>query len=308
MKIIRPFDTRQLEAFDMLCQTGSFTKTAKNLFLTQSAVSHSMKNLEEEAGCKLLRRQGKKVALTEAGDRLLNFVRPFLDEMENLRQELDGFEKFGGGRIRLGASAQACRFLLPPLLKKFEKVHENCRFEVKCEDTPACMDALEDGSLDLAITLCPYNSSEIEFVPCFRDELRVVVPPSHDWAKAGKVDWESAYRESFILYNRNSYTFRILTDYLDRLGLRLSSFMEISSPDASKELIKVGMGVGILADWAIEEDSKKGDLISLPLGSKKLTRTWGVSVRKGRRLNKAERLFINIAEESGSHWMVNRTL
>ena len=81
----------------MLCRTGSFTRTAKNLFLTQSAVSHSMKNLEEEAGCKLLRRQGKKVALTEAGDRLLSFVRPFLDEMENLRQELDGFEKFGGG-------------------------------------------------------------------------------------------------------------------------------------------------------------------------------------------------------------------
>mgnify|MGYP003743945283 CR=1 FL=1 len=80
------------------------------------------------------------------------------------------------------------------------------------------------------------------------------------------------------------------------------------SPALKKTLIKVGMGVGILADWAIEEDSKKGDLTSLPLGLKKLTRTWGISVRKGRRLNKAERLFINIAEESGSHWMVNRSL
>lgn len=308
MKRIRPFDTRQLEAFDMLCRTGSFTRTAKSLFLTQSAVSHSMKNLEDEAGCKLLRRQGKKVALTEAGDRLLSFVRPFLDEMENVRQELDGFEKFGGGRIRLGASAQACRFLLPPLLTKFKLVQGDCRFEVKCEDTPACIDLLEDGSLDLAITLSPYNTSDIEFVPCFSDELRVVVSPSHEWAKAGKVNWESAYKESFILYNRNSYTFRILTDYLDKIGLRISSFMEISSPDACKELIKVDMGVGILANWAIEEESVKGELVSLPLGAKKLSRTWGVSVRKGRRLNKAERFFIKIAEESGSHWMVNRKL
>jgi LysR family transcriptional regulator for metE and metH len=267
-----------------------------------------MKNLEEEAGCKLLRRQGKKVALTEAGDRLLNFIRPFLDEMENLRQELDGFEKFGGGRIRLGASSQASRFLLPPLLEKFQRVHKNCRFEIKCEDTPGCINALEDGSLDLAITLCPYNSSEIEFVPCFSDELRVVVSPAHEWAKAGKVDWESAYSESFIFYNRNSYTFRILSDYLDKLGLRISSFIEISNPDASKELIKAEMGVGILADWAIEEESKNGELSSLSLGPKKLTRTWGISVRKGRRLNKAERLFINIVEESGSHWMVNRVL
>ena len=100
-----PFDSRQLQAFDMLCSTGSFTVTAKRLFLTQSAVSHSMKSLEEECGSRLFRRQGKKVSLTEAGDRLLRFTRPFLVEMEKVREELDGFEKFGVGRIRLGASS-----------------------------------------------------------------------------------------------------------------------------------------------------------------------------------------------------------
>ncbi|MEJ6524510.1 MAG: LysR family transcriptional regulator [Opitutales bacterium] len=308
MKRIRPFDTRQLEAFDMLCRTGSFTKTAKHLFLTQSAVSHSMKNLEEEAGCRLFRRQGKRVTLTEAGDHLLSFVRPFLFEMENVRDELDGFEKFGTGRIRLGASTQACRFFLPPILKEFKETQPLCRFEVKCEDTPGCFDLLSEGKIDLAITLSPINITEIEFVPCFNDELRVVVPPSHDWVKNKKNDWDDAGSENFILYNRGSYTFRILTDYFDKLGVRLSSFMEISSPEASKELIKVGMGVGILADWAVEDDVQRGELVSLPLGPKKLSRTWGISVRKGRKLNKAERMFIKIAEESGCHWMVNRKL
>lgn len=308
MKRIRPFDTRQLEAFEMLCRTGSFTKTAKHLFLTQSAVSHSMKNLEEEAGCKLLRRQGKKIALTEAGDRLLSFVQPFLYEMETVREELDGFEKFGSGRIRLGASAQACRFLLPPILKQFKETQPLCRFEVKCEDTPGCLNLLSEGKIDLAITLSPINVLGVEFVPCFNDELRVVVSPSHSWAKAGSVNWDIASMENFILYNKESYTFRILSDYLDRLGVRLSSFMEISSPEASKELIKVGMGVGILANWAVEEEVKDGDLVSLALGGKKLARTWGISVRKGRKLNKAERIFMKIAQESGCHWMVNHKL
>lgn len=308
MKRIRPFDTRQLEAFEMLCRTGSFTKTAKHLFLTQSAVSHSMKNLEEEAGCKLLRRQGKKIALTEAGDRLLSFVQPFLYEMETVREELDGFEKFGSGRIRLGASAQACRFLLPPILKQFKETQPLCRFEVKCEDTPGCLNLLSEGKIDLAITLSPINVLGVEFVPCFNDELRVVVSPSHSWAKAGSVNWDIASMENFILYNKESYTFRILSDYLDRLGVRLSSFMEISSPEASKELIKVGMGVGILANWAVEDEVKNGDLVSLALGGKKLARTWGISVRKGRKLNKAERIFMKIAQESGCHWMVNHKL
>lgn len=308
MKRIRPFDTRQLEAFDMLCRTGSFTKTAKHLFLTQSAVSHSMKNLEDEAGCRLLRRQGKKVTLTEAGDRLLDFVRPFLDEMEKVRSELDGFEKFGTGRIRLAASAQACRFLLPSIIKEFNETQSFCRFEIHCTDTPGCFELLSEGKIDLAITLSPMSVAGVEFVPCFNDELRMVVPPTHLWAKTGKINWEESDTQNFILYNRESYTFRILSDYLDRVGVRLSSSMEISSPEASKELIKLGMGIGILADWAVEEDVEKGELVSLQLGKKKLPRTWGISVRKGRALNKAERIFIKIAEESGCHWMVNKKL
>ena len=72
----RPLDTRQLQAFEMLAATGSFTGAAKKLFLTQSAVSHSMKSLEDDMGCKLLRKQGKKAVLTEAGERLLGSARP----------------------------------------------------------------------------------------------------------------------------------------------------------------------------------------------------------------------------------------
>ena len=308
MKRIRPFDTRQLQAFELLCSTGSFTETAKQLFLTQSAVSHSMRSLEDECGSRLFRRQGKKVSLTEAGDRLLLFARPFLNEMEKVRQELDGFEKFGAGRIRLGASGQACRFLLPPMLSQFKREHPVCRFEVKCEDTPRCLEMLALGEIDLAITLQPMWENEIEFAPCFTDELRVVVSKDHRWAEEGRVDWTDTGSENFILYNRGSYTFRILNEFLTREGVRLSTFMEISSSEASKELIKVGMGVGLLADWAVDAEVKRGELKSLPLGSKKLNRTWGISVRKGRKINKAERIFIKTAQESGCRWMVNRSL
>jgi len=308
MKRIRLFDTRQLEAFEVLCTTGSFTETAKRLFLTQSAVSHSMKSLEEDAGCQLFRRQGKKFSLTEAGDHLLQFARPYLSRMESLRSELNGFEKFGSGRIRLGASQQACCFLLPSILSKFKNSNPKCRFEVKAEDTPKCVELLSRGEVDLAITLEPVKSVEIDFVPCFSDELRLVLPVDHKWSHEGKVNWEEASVENFILYNRDSYTFRIINEYFNNLGVRLSSFMEISNPDAAKELIKVGMGIGVMANWAIMEDVLKGELNSFSLGVPKLTRTWGISVRRGRKLNKAERIFIKIAEEFGSNWMINRTL
>ncbi len=306
MKRSSLLESRQLEAFEVLCRTGSFTETAKQLFLTQSAVSHSMKSLEEELGCKLFRRQGKKFSITEAGDRLLRFARPYLGEMQVLRQELNGFEKFGSGRLRLGASEQACRFLLPPILAKFKEAHPKCRFEVKAEDTPQCLEMLNLGEIDLAITLEPVKSSEIDFVPCFSDELRLVVLPDHRWSLTGKIDWNQAVAENFILYNRSSYTFRALNDYLNEKGVKLNSFMEMSSPEATKELIKVGMGISVMASWSVEEECSRGELNSLSLGFPKLTRTWGISVRRGRILNKAERIFIKIGEESGCHWMVSK--
>ena len=77
-----------------------------------------------------------------------------------------------------------------------------------------------------------------------------------------------AGEESFILYSRGSYTFRIINDYLNRAGVRLAGFMEISNPEASKELIKVGMGVGLMADWVVDSEVRRGELKSLPLGRK----------------------------------------
>ena len=308
MKRIRPFDTRQLEAFEALCATGSFTEAAKRLLLTQSAISHSMKTLEEDIGCSLIRREGKQVSLTEGGDRLLRFARRFLKEMAGLREELSGFEKFGAVRIRLGASQQACRFFLPPLLKEFKKSVPQCRFEVYGEDTPKCLQMLGSGDLDLAISLEPIRNLEIDFVPCFSDELRLITTPDHEWAKNREVDWSKISDENFILDNRASYTFKMINDYLEQNRLKFTSFMEISSSDASKELIKLGLGVGVMADWLVGEEVSAGELVSLPLGFGKLSRTWGISIRKGRVLNKAERVFIKIAEESGCHWMVNRRL
>src|SRR5436305_4592117 len=99
-----PFDLRQLRAFCVLARTGSFTAAARELHLTQSGVSHSMKALERDIGCRLLDRLGKKVLLTQAGEQLLQHAAKILQEMDNARQSLAHLGKWGRGRLRLGAS------------------------------------------------------------------------------------------------------------------------------------------------------------------------------------------------------------
>ena len=96
-----PLDSRQLRAFVTLARTGSFTQTARELHLTQSAISHSMKALESDVGCRLLDRLGKKVALTQAGEQLLQHAQKILSEMDTARASLGKLGKWGRGRLRL---------------------------------------------------------------------------------------------------------------------------------------------------------------------------------------------------------------
>src|SRR3954463_2605147 len=115
-----PLDSRQLRAFSVLAKTGSFTQTARELHLTQSAVSHSMKALERDIGCRLLDRLGKKVVLTQAGEQLLQHGKRILQEMENALESLTHLGKWGRGRLRIGASTTACQHLIPPVLREFK--------------------------------------------------------------------------------------------------------------------------------------------------------------------------------------------
>src|SRR3989442_1607240 len=97
-----PLDSRQIRTFSVLARTGSFTQAARELHLTQSGVSHAMKALESDVGCRLLDRLGKKVVLTQAGEQLLHHSLKILQEMENAREGLGQMGKWGRGRLRLG--------------------------------------------------------------------------------------------------------------------------------------------------------------------------------------------------------------
>ena len=116
----QPLDTRQLRAFVTLARTGSFTLTARELHLSQSAVSHSMKALEREVGCRLLDKLGKKAVLTQAGEQLLVRATTIIAEMAAARAELGRLGKWGQSRLRLGASTTACQHILPGVLRKFK--------------------------------------------------------------------------------------------------------------------------------------------------------------------------------------------
>ena len=290
----QPLDTRQLRAFATLARTGSFTLAAKELYLSQSAVSHSMKALEQDVGCRLLDRMGKKVLLTQAGEQLLHHAQKILSEMGEARASLQQLGKWGRTRLRVGASPTACQYILPAVLREFKESFPRCLISVEPGDTPEAIALLRENRIDLALALEPKNEEKMDFHPLFTDEMVFLTSPSHPWATAGHVTREEIPRQHYVLYNKNSYTFRLVEEYFRAEDMVLNTVIEFGSMEAIKELVKLGLGVSILAPWITQKELQEKSLVSLSLGRRKLKRTWGIMHWRGRRLSLAEETFVNL--------------
>jgi DNA-binding transcriptional LysR family regulator len=295
-----PLDSRRLQQFCVLARTGSFTQTARELHLTQSGISHSMKALEHEAGCRLLDRLGKKVVLTQAGEQLLQHAEKILAEMASARDSLSALGKWGKGRLRLGASTTACQHLIPSVLREFKESFPDHVITLEPGDTPELVDALLKHRIDLALTLEVEGEAQLEFHPLFADELHFLVSATHPWARSGRVEREEIPRQNYILYSKRSVTFRLIEDYFRREQMTLNTVFEVGSIEATKELVKLGLGISILAPWVARKEIDAGSLIALPLGRKKLSRRWGIIHWRGKRLNLAEETFIGLCESAST--------
>lgn len=293
-----PLDSRQIRAFCVLARTGSFTQTARELNLTQSGVSHSMKALEHETGCRLLDRLGKKVVLTQAGEQLLHHATKILQEIENAQEALAHLGKWGRGRLRIGASTTACQHIIPPVLREFKESFPDHVIQLETSDTPGLAAALLRQRIDLALSLEVEKEPQLEFHPLFTDELHFIVSAVHPWAQAGRVEREEIPKQSYIQYSKNSVTFRLIEEYFRREQMVLNTVIEVGSMEATKELVKLGLGVSVLAPWVAQKELEEGSVIALPLGRRKLQRRWGILHWRGKRLNLAEETFVGLCESA----------
>ncbi len=303
-----PLDSRQLRAFLMLARKGSFTAAAKELHLTQSAVSHSMKSLEEDVGCRLLDRVGKKVLLTQAGEAFLQHVEKIFSRMSAARESIERMSEWGQGRLRIGASAAACQYILPPVLREFKKKFPKCLLSIEPGDTAEITAALRANQIDLGVTLEPRNEPEFEFQPLFTDELMFLAEPKHPWAEAGRALRTDIPRQQYILYLKNSRTFEQIEEYFRADNVVIKSVIDMGSMSAIKELVKLGLGITILAPWIARDELRRKELVALPLGRRKLKRKWGVIHWKSRPFGWAEETFVQLCRAGAGQFAARNGL
>jgi DNA-binding transcriptional LysR family regulator len=299
-------ETRLLKMFCMVADSGSLVKAAGKLHLTPSAVSHGIKALEVDLGCRIFERAGKKMLLNQAGEQLLAQVRPPLMALDAAADAIKRLARLGKTRLRIGAAATACGYILPGVIRELKKANANLELQVESGNTPEMLELVRMNKVDLAIGVAPESHPGLEEHPLFRDELMFTMAPSHPWASGRSISREELHQQPIILTQHSSQTAQLITRFFHDLKIVPSTIMEIASVEAIKELVKLNLGVSVLAPWTAEKEVLRGTLKMRPLGAKPLTRHWVVLSLAGRQLNAEEITFCRLCRNHATGMRLDR--
>lgn len=294
--MLETIDSRQLLAFCTLVQTGSFTETARELNLTQSAISHSVKNLEGDLRCQLVTRTGRKIHITDDGEELYRDAQAILHQMEAARSRIQDRANWGRGRLRIGASTTACQYILPNVLREFNECFPDCILSITPADTPALLEKTRRHEIDLAIIVDPGSTKDVTVKPLFSDELVLVTSGIHPFAQKSTIRMSEIAQQRLVLYNKGSHTFSLIEQFFRNNKLALQNYIELGSMEAIKELIVINYGVSFLASWIVENEVNKGSLARIAMGRGKITREWGICYANEKKLSITEETFLGICE------------
>jgi LysR family transcriptional regulator, low CO2-responsive transcriptional regulator len=289
-------DLRQLRAFVAVVEEGSFTLAARRIFVTQSAVSHSLRALEEQLSCRLLDRTGKGVGVTAEGEVLLSRCKKILFELEQASRDLDGLRRWGQTRIRIGAPHSLCHFLIPSVLREFRDCFPRCEPVIEAGDTTALLDRLSSVDLDLVVGLKPRGKGDEGYRPMFRDRLAFVVSPFHPWALDPSSMLSTINDQQFIIYAKATETHRLIEDWLEQKGGRGKKPLVLGDMQAIKEMAKLGIGVGIVAPWVAAREIDDHSLKVVDIDEPGIEREWGVFHSPKREPSLVEEAFIGLCE------------
>lgn len=294
------FTLRQLQVFDAVARHLSFSRAARELHLTQPAVSMQVKLLEGQAGLPLFEQAGKKLFLTDAGRELLRYARSMLQlmqEMESVFDEMKGLER---GHLNIAVVSTA-NYFMPQLLAKFIKAHPRIQVSLSVANRDAVVRQLADNVADLAIMGQPPEGADMLAEPFMQNPLVVIASPAHPLARARKIQPKQLARETFLLREQGSGTRGVAERFFAGHKLPLPAHMEMDTNEAIKQSVQAGMGIGIISRHGIELELETKRLVVLDVDRFPIVRHWYIVQRKDKRPSTAAHEFERfLLEESQS--------
>ncbi len=252
-------DIQQLRVFRSAAEEGGFTRASEQLHLSQSTVSQHIKQLEQDLGCSLFMRVGKRVFITEAGTLLLQYTEKIFRDLKNAEMAVREISALQRGTVRLGTGASTLIYRLPDILSEYKRFFPNIELTVTTGTTEFLMHAVKSRHLDLAVVMSAGLHPGVGLRPLGREELVLVLHRNHPLAKRTLRPADLASLR-FILYEKNSAMQTVIDHYFEEMGVTIQRVMELENIEAIKSLVRAGLGASVLPLCAVAESAQPSDL------------------------------------------------
>ena len=272
-------EIRHLQLVAAVADVGSLTRAGDRLHLTQSALSHQLRDVESRLGVALFLRVGKRLVLTPAGERLLASARDVLERLRQTEDDIRRMSRDHAGLLRITTECYTCYHWLPPLLLRYRKTFPRVEVRIDVEATHQPIARLLAGTIDLGIASTPVTDKRLVSRVVFDDELVLIASKRHRFAQQTHVRLADMRDETLFVYPPKEES-GALQDVLLPAGVVPARVEEVQLTEAIFELVKAGLGVTILARWAVQPLVDAGVVIARPLTAHGLHREWSAVTLK----------------------------
>lgn len=266
-------EIRHLRLVSAIAEEGGVTKAAGRLHLTQSALSHQLRDVEGRVGVPLFLRLGRRMVPTPAGERLLRSAAPLLTEVKRVEEDVSRLASGREGVLRLATECYTCYHWIPPILTEYARIRPLVDVQIVADATRRPLEALLRGRIEVAVASTPSVDPRIRATRLFSDEMVAVMSPAHPLAARARLSAQDFAEETVILYTgpeESTFFERVLVP----AGVSPRRLMQVQLTEAILEMVKAGLGISVLAAWAVEREVSSGALRSVRLAHGGLRRRW----------------------------------
>ncbi len=294
---------KQLEAFVQVAEGGSFSKAAKELYLTQPTISAHIASLEKELGVRLFVRNTKEVGLSDDGKDMYKYARQIVDLEKKIEERFGSREDGEKHCITIAASTIPAQYLLPKVLIRFNEKYPNEQIKIIETDSAKVVTQIIDHMADVGFTGTVLEKKHCKYMPFYKDELVIVTPNTEKYRRFQEESPEDIHwllKEHVIMREEGSGTRKEAKKQLKKAGINpadLDIIASIENQETIKKSVRQGMGVSVLSRLATKDETRDGYLLAFPIPQADEGRDINLVYNKNYQLTGSAERFIKVVKE-----------
>ena len=285
--------------FYTVANAGNISKAAKELYISQPAISKSIQKLEESLNCKLFSRSSRGVILTEEGSLLYDHVREAFETLGAGEEKLKRSIELGVGHLKIGVSSTLCKYMLLPYLKEFIRRYPHISISINCQSTNDTLKLLDDNKIDIGLIGKPDNLKNINFyfLENIEDTFVATSEYIHNLNMRGIKNDEILENSTLMLLDKNNMSRKYIDDYFQDNQITIADSIDISNMDLLIDFAKIGVGIACVIKSFVSKELEDGCLVEIPLSIPIHQREVGFAYKDNIKPSKSLETFINFYKQ-----------